>query len=783
MNNSNQAIDRPRKKAENIGLEATPSSAADDASLDLGAIWETLKRNKWVILLTCVLVTGAVGGYTWTLPKVYEADAIVSVEAPETPSPAMKMGAAPELASEIGILRNSGELSRRVLETLRTVADTTEASFPLLTPKEEGESVDDHTLVQRLQERMKFEGSGEQGLITITAMSESPKEAAVIANIFAEEYQSFSQEIAREGVVAARKFLEGQLEKRKEDIREIEQEWEEFARSNDVATEGKDGQQVASEYVELQTKRDALQFELEQERRRLEIMKSQLDKSEPNLRESVKGEQKVQGLRTQIQALEDQIADLKAEAEQYYINDPSLRGNESEVPELAEIQRRIEGFEERRDTLTEDLVEATQEAGHTTGDGNTALSQMSSQREQIEAQEQKIGQLEAQIEGLEKRISKYQSRISNIPQQTVRREQLDRRLSQAERFYNDIANELQKTIIAEESELGYVKVMRTAVVPMFPVSPDYKQNLLLGLLLGLGLGVGGAFVRQSMNWHIYEPDDIQKKGYSLVGVIPKMDREIKKAFKGDTQVEVDGKQLSTSLFPLLNPWSPITENYRLVRANLRYASQKNGKNGTHSDEGAQTMLITSPEPGDGKTTTAVNLGITISLSGHSVLLIDADLRRPNAHKLLGLERSPGLADILDGETSLDGLIQTTVVDGLSFLAAGVPDVPPTELLDSERMQTLLSAARSQFDVVIVDTPPVLAATDPVVIAPYCDSVLVVASAEKTDFRALSQVRSTLNAVGVSLGGVIFNQYDASKGSSAYRYGYGYDYDYLPMEEA
>lgn len=781
MNSSNQALDRPRKKAENIGLQGDRSSGIDDASLDLGAIWHTFRRNKWVILLTCVLVTGAAAGYTWTLPKVYEANAIVAVEEPQESSPAMQMGRTPELASEIGILENSGELSRRVLETIQSVADTTDAPFPLLAPDEEGQEVDNQTLRQRLQDRMEFAGDGDQGLITISATSESPKEAAVLANVFAKEYQSFSQEIAREGVVAARKFLEGQLEKRKEDIEDIEEEWENFARNNAVATQGEDGQQVAREYIELQTKRDALQFELEQERRLLKVLRSQLENSEPGLRENVRDEQKVQSLRTQIQALEDKIASLKAEAEQYYINDPSLRGNESEVPELAEIKRRIEGFEERRDTLTENLVEATREAGlRTTGDGEDALAQMGSKREQIEAQEQKIGQLEAQIEGLQNRIAKYESRIKRIPGQTVQREQIDRRLSQAERFYNDIASELQKTIIAEESELGYVKVMRTAAIPMFPVSPDFQQNLLLGLLLGLGLGVGGAFIKQSMNWQIYEPDDIQEQGYSLVGVIPKMDREIKKAFQGQTEVEVDGKKLSTRLFPLLNPWSPITENYRLVRANLRYASQSNG---APANSGAQSMMITSPEPGDGKTTTAVNLAITISLSGHSVLLVDADLRRSNAHKLLGLERSPGLADILEGKTSLEGLIQETVVDGLSFLSSGVPDVPPTELLDSDRMRTFLSAAQDRFDVVIVDTPPVLAATDPIVIAPYCDAVLAVASADKTDFRALSQLRSTLEAVGVSLGGVIFNQYDASKGDSSYRYGYGYDYDYLPLEEA
>jgi len=779
MTPSPQPLDRPHKQVQALGLRAHTPSSPEETSLDLGAVRDTLTRNKWIILFTCMLVTGAVGAYTWSLPKIFESSAIVSVETPGNGRTAMMgFGGAPELDSEIGLLENSGELSRRVLARVRAAADTSaEASFPVLAPDDEGQPVDDLVIYERLRASTDFVAAGDQGLITITARSESPREAALLANLFAEEYRVFSQEIAREGVVAAREFLANQLEKRREDIQQIEDDWEAFAQNNAVATEGQDGQQVAREYVELQTQRDALAFQLEQEERQLAVLRSQLETSQPNLRENVFSEQKVQGLRTQIQVLENQIATLKTEAEQYYINDPTLRGNEARLPELAEITRRMNGFEARKNALTEDLVEATREAGLTIGDGTTSLAQMGTLREQVQAQEMTLGQLEAQLRGLDDRIARYQSRITSIPRQTVEREQLDRRLAQAERFYTDIAGELQKTIIAEESELGYVKIMRTAIVPMLPVSPDLQQNVLLGILLGLGLGVGGAFVRQSMNWQIYGPDDIQEQGYSLVGVIPKMNRELKKTFKGKTEIEVDGRTLSTSLFPLINPWSPITENYRLIRANLRFS----GLNENGTTTAAKSLLVTSPEPGDGKTTTAVNLAITITLSGHKVLLIDADMRRPNGHQLLGMERGPGLADVLAGDAVASEVVQSTVVDGLSFLSAGTSSVPPTELLDSERMRALLAASEQRFDVVIVDTPPVLAATDPIVVAPYCDAVLVVASADQTDFRALAQVSDTLGAVGVPIGGVIFNRYDAHKAGGAYSYGYGYGdkYDYTP----
>ncbi|WP_022835591.1 polysaccharide biosynthesis tyrosine autokinase [Salisaeta longa] len=771
------ALDLPRKKAAaSYGTSRPHANTAapdtDEAALDLGAIWSTLKRGKWIILATCVLVAAAFGGYTLTLPPVYESSAIVSVDPSPTQQRVINFGAAPDLANEVGILENSGQLSHRVIRRLYAIDDTSAAAFPLFRP-EDGVPVDTLVAIERMREVVDFNANDEQMMIKITATSELPAEAAAIANVFAHEYRQFSREMARVGVVAARKFLEDQLAKRREDIRQLEDEWATFARSNQLVTQGPDGQRVAQEYVDLTTQRQELVFQLEQEQRKLTVMQEQLAQLQPNLRASVRDEQEAASLRTQIQALEQQIASLKAQAEPYYINDPTLRGNEGRVPELAELVRRVKGFEQRRAALTDRLVAHAANAPNSVQAG-AAIGQVGLLRTQIEEQELTIGQLRAQIRTLDERIANFRGRIQSIPQQTVQREQLERRLAQAEQFYKDIAMELQRTIIAEESELGYVQMVRAAIVPTLPVSPNMQQNIILGILLGLVLGIGLAFVRQAMNWRIYNPEDIMQHGFSLVGVIPRMDREIKESFKGNESVKVDGRDVSTRLFPILNPWSPVTENYRLVRTNLKFT---NG-----SKQAPQVLMVTSPEPSDGKTTTAVNIALTIALSGRRVLLIDADMRRPNAHKLLGVSRSPGLAEMLSGAEDVE-IVQKTFVDGLYFVPAGTVNHPPTEMLDSPRMRRLLAMGRERCDVVIVDTPPILAASDPLIIGDLCDATLMIASAEKTDLRALRQVRETLDGVGIKIAGVIFNRYDADKGDGAYQYGYSYDqkYAYAPEE--
>lgn len=772
------------RKYHQLGLSSSQGEtsrsdeSSDESKVNFSSIWSTIRRGKWWIFVTCLLVTGVVTAYTFTLPKVYESTAMVSVEA----SPVVRSTGAwspadnIELSKEIGLLKNSGELNERVVERLRAVADTAgSGTFTIFEPVD-GSEPTTYDVVERLRDRTSFDGFETQSMIRIAATSEVPEEATHIVNTYAGAYRQFSREVARSGVSAARRFLEGQLEERRREVEQVENEWETFALANNVATDGEGGQRVAQEYVELERQRDALQFRLEQEQRMKATLESQLEEVRPTLRSSVVSEQRAQSLRTQIDALQTQLAQLQLRAGEYYTNNPSLRGNEGQVPELAELKRRIDQYEGRKQALTEQLVTLVEERGlamKTDGTGSDTFAQLESIGARINEREIESRQLKEQIRGIEREIASFQGRITNIPRQTIQREQIRRRLAQSEEFYKEIAGELRQIEIAEESELGYVSVVRAAIVPKLPVSPDLNQNILLGVLLGLGFGIGLAFIVQSTDSRIQEPEDIQTKGYNLLGVVPSMDREIKADFEGEETVDVVGKQLSTKLLPLLNPWSTVTENYRLMRTNLQYPHIEDDE-----QEGPQVLMVTSPEPADGKTTTAVNLALTFALSGHEVILIDGDLRRPTAHTLLDLNRRPGLAEVLSKKTSLDEVVQP-FIDEFSFVAAGEAKAPSAEMLESKRMRELLAETRDRADVVIIDTPPVLAASDALILAVQCDATLVVANAGTTDSRALDQVKKTLGAVGVPVSAVIFNRFDAGRGQYEYGYGEGYGYDDKP----
>lgn len=784
--NRKSLITQRDQQPKRIGLSSSNGSgqgqSAEDYSIDLEDILEPLRRGKWIILGICVLFVAGATAYTMTLEPTYEASSIVSIESKDQPSSTVlnRVGlgsGTPELASEVGVLENSMELAENVAAELKATARASDAyneeQFPILYD-EEGDTLATSDVADRLPDHMNFRASSSQGMIRIYASSESPEEAASIANIYAQEYQNFTREQSRAGVAAARGFLEDQLAKREEQIRQLENQWENFARSNQVVTQGEGGERLVQEYSGLTAKRDELEFQLEQQRERLQMLQDQLEQYRPNLRESVGEQQTRASLQSEIDAINEKIAQLKAEAEPYYIRNPDLRGNEEEVPELADIQRRIEGFQERKEELTDQLVAQAAESDESLGE-NSALGRISELRGRIEEQRLEIQQTEAQIRELESRLGTYEGQLEGIPRQAIEREQLNRQLNQAEEFHAQVAEQLQRTIIAEESELGYVNLVRAASVPATPVSPDLKMNILLGLLLGLVVGTGVAFVRAAANKQVHKPEDLQESGYSLVGVIPRMDREIKASFEGRDKVEVDGRELSTRLMPLLNPWSPISENYRLVRTNLQNAGY---------GEGVQMVLVTSPEPSDGKTVTATNLAITIAQSGRRTLLIDTDLRRPSMHELLGTPIGPGVAEVLKSEGDVEIQAHATDVQGLHFLPAGKTDTPPAEMLGSDRMKQLLRKAREEYDAVIIDSPPVLAVSDPLLLATECDATIMVASAEQTDLRALEVARQTLEAVDVPIAGVIFNRYDAESAGGSYKYGYGYgyrDYDYTSAQ--
>lgn len=290
-----------------------------------------------------------------------------------------------------------------------------------------------------------------------------------------------------------------------------------------------------------------------------------------------------------------------------------------------------------------------------------------------------------------------------------------------------------------------LSIIKPATAPTRPSAPNTRLNLLLGLLAGITLGIGAAILRATLDNRIRGEADLRRvTDAPLLGGI---------AFDQDA-----------SRKPLLTqsaPQSPRAESFRQLRTNLQFANVS-GR--------AQTVLITSSLPGEGKSTTATNLAIAVAQAGQSVCLIDADLRRPMVSEYLGLERNAGLTTTLVGSASVNDVLQPWGSDNLFVLTSGQIPPNPSELLGSDAMKQLIVQLEKSFDMIIIDAPPLLPVTDAAVLSQHVGGVVLVAGSQKLRLQDLHKSLSMLEMVGATVLGVVLNRLPL-KGPDAYAYGY------------
>ncbi|MFB4167248.1 CpsD/CapB family tyrosine-protein kinase [Virgibacillus sp. JSM 102003] len=211
----------------------------------------------------------------------------------------------------------------------------------------------------------------------------------------------------------------------------------------------------------------------------------------------------------------------------------------------------------------------------------------------------------------------------------------------------------------------------------------------------------------------------------------------------------------------LNPRSPISEQYRTIRTNLQFSSV---------DEDLQTMLVTSPGPGEGKSMTTANLAVVYAQQGKKVLLVDADLRKPTIHYTFRLDNLKGLSNVLVGETPLADVINPSEIENLDLVSCGPIPPNPSELLASNRMQQLLNDASGMYDIILFDTPPVMAVADAQILANLCDGSILVVRSKQTENEAAAKSIEQLQSAKSKVLGTILNDRDKKEANYYYYYG-------------
>jgi succinoglycan biosynthesis transport protein ExoP len=340
-------------------------------------------------------------------------------------------------------------------------------------------------------------------------------------------------------------------------------------------------------------------------------------------------------------------------------------------------------------------------------------------------------------------------------------------------LYESVLKRLNETHVSNDLAVSNMTMTERARMPVSPSSPNISHNVLVGMGFGLFLGVGMAFFMEYLDSTIRTAEDVWRAtSIPTLGVVPHVRslRYLKFRYgrlaahspirhlghPGVPSNHTVSKELIVSHHPL----SIISESYRSIRTALLLSDPP------------KVIMLTSGSPGDGKTVTTLNLGIALAQVGHSVLVIDADLRKGRCHTVLGLQNHKGITDILMERLPLENAIYETVVPGLSLLSKGGDAVNPPDLLCSQKLKEVMDVLRERFDFILVDCPPVIGLSDPAVLSKVCDAVVLVLNGQKTKVATVRRVTEQLEAVHARILGVVLNGVDIRHPDFAdYRHNY------------
>jgi len=371
--------------------------------------------------------------------------------------------------------------------------------------------------------------------------------------------------------------------------------------------------------------------------------------------------------------------------------------------------------------------------------------------------------LDAQIAAWRGEISTVDSRIRKMPLLQQNTVQMQRDIKVNTDLYVSLLNSSLQMRLAKEGKVGNVRLLDDAIIPEEPVWPKRPLIIALALLLGLGAGVALAIARNSLFGGIRNPSEIEMHtGLNVYSSIPLS------AAQRMIDKNIENRAPGMHVLALQQSEDPAVESLRSLRTALQFAMLEAPNN---------RLLISGATPGVGKTFVSVNFAAITAASGKKVLLIDADLRKGRVNQFFSLSRSPGLSELIAGTLSFEKAIRSSILPNLDVITTGMLPPNPAELLMSDSFSQILEKLSPNYDLVIIDTAPVLVAADTASVAPLAGSLLLVARAEKTHLGELNESARRLAHAGCSANGVILNAMDLSRrhaGSSSYKYG-GYRY--------
>jgi capsular exopolysaccharide synthesis family protein len=754
------------------------AESTHEDELDIEEIWRIIRSYRQSIAIIFVVVVALTSYITITTQPVFQATTIVMIkESGMDPSAfVFDFGMAnskQRLQNESEVL-NSYYLHSQVVKSLITDGSADElalfgtrytrkryrlvdyfvewigrSSDSLIAPHELdfGQRI---RVVENLRRITTISTVRDADVLKIALSSTDSTEAVFLANRISNVYRTLDLAGGQGELHFVLTFLDSQITKYENRLEIVENQLKQFQSDHQIYSLDGSAELLLNDLTSYESIYYTNVAELEVAQERVNYLKSQLSDSEKALMKQITNTNN-----PMIVALRGKIAELEAQKVQQMVDE----GWNEQSLQSRDFNRRITEMKNTLTNITESLI----------------LSGWSEEDPFAASQEifNKIVEQEVEVHAAGSRANEYKdlvdqmsARLISLPSQTLQFARLERELKLNENLYLTMKQKYEESRITEAGQMGKVRILDPALIAE-KIKPNKKFNLALGIILGIGLGVGYAFLREFLDNTVKAVEHLERKGLTILGIIPDMlGSNPKNSVEKIVSPSKGGTEFKRRLITYEDPKSPISESYRSLRTNVSYASTRESK--------IKSLLISSSQPGEGKSTTTANLAIAFAQLRKRTLLVDADLRKPVQHNVFGHPRGPGLSEYLIGDVSdLSSIIHQTKIENLSIITAGGLPPNPSELLGSDAMSKMVDKLESEWDMILFDSPPIVAVTDASMISGELDAIALVVKAGQTERSAVDRALDTVRHVKAPLIGAILN--GASQGSLGGKYAYYYSY--------
>ncbi|MBN1567871.1 MAG: polysaccharide biosynthesis tyrosine autokinase [Acidobacteria bacterium] len=774
--NPNQSLIRAQDASRLPGYYYPPPESLgyghpmeEEEGINLLDYWRVLVKRRWTILTFTFVILAITAIATWKATPVYRS--VIKIQIDPEQSNVLPFKGADEIGSNYAQSQEYLQTQFKVLESERLVERVIrvldldknpkflEEAQPAAKSKtgqwlrdtfglgeKENESDDPAAveanrlaiLVKYFKENLSASPIRNSRLVDVYYTSHDAQLAAGIANTLAEEYKQMNFETKFDSTTEASEFLKKQLIDLKAKVEKSEEDLVKFSQQHDIYEIGDKQNVILQKLSDLNTALTAAQAERIQK----ESVHRIVQQAGPGNFPDILRNKLIEGLETNLADLKVQQAKLAAAFKPGW---PELDQVTGQVLE-AEAQLAAERKKAIRNAETE---------------YRTAI-----QREKL----------------LDDALTAQKIEANTFNQNSIQYNIIKRQVDTEKQLYDGLLQRMKEAGVSAGLKSNNIHVVDVAKPPRIPYKPKKVLNLALGLMAGLILGVGLAFFIEHLDSSVKTPDDIDRYiKLPALGMIPAMAsllpsskrKQLAAMAGGNGNKTVSGMQ-AVELITYHDTKSLISEAYRNLRTSVLLSSG--------SGRPPKTLLVTSSQAGEGKTTTAVNIAITLSQTGERVILLDCDMRNPRVHKVIGLENNHGMSTFLSGNSDLSSMIQQSDIPNLFAVSAGRVPPNPAELLGSPRMKQGLALLDEYFDHVVIDSPPVLSVTDARIISTLVDGVVLVIKGSETPKEAVQRTKRLLQEVHAHIIGTLLNNVNVRSAdyyyySKYYYYGYGKKYGY------